>query len=100
MQDKIRYVAFLKRLDPETNKKYFKVFAYAKTAMRAPAWRKLFEVPDDQQFEYEKIHGYFEQFAAYKTLFEEGRLMELGQRPSIRARPNLQAAKVQNEAQK
>jgi hypothetical protein len=95
MKDKIRYVAYLKEMDPETNQKYFRVFAYAKSAIREPAWRKLFQVPSEQPFQYEKIRGYFEQFAEYKALLEEGRLKERGQRPSLRARPNLQAAKLQ-----
>ncbi len=100
MRHKIRYVAYLKEKEKGTNEDYYRVFAYAKTSLRGPGWRKLFQAPSDEPFHIGKIHGYFEQFAAYKTLLEQGRLRELGQRPSLRARPNLQAAKVQNEAQK
>jgi hypothetical protein len=29
MKDKIRYVAYLKEMEPGTNQKYFRLFAYA-----------------------------------------------------------------------
>jgi len=85
--DKLRYLAYAKETCPSTGKEHWQGFAYAKTAMRLPGWKKL--LPGAH---IEAMRGDFQSNTTYCS--KEGQLIQHGQPPRQGERTDLQELKV------
>ena len=91
--EKLKYLAYAKETCPSTGKEHWQGFAYAKTPMKLPGWKKLFPGAH-----IEAMRGDFKSNTVYCS--KEGQLIEHGQPPRQGERTDIQELKVQLDAGK
>jgi hypothetical protein len=89
--DKLRYLGYAKETSPTTGKLHWQGFAYAKTSMRLPGWKKLFPGAH-----IEAMCGDFTSNTTYCS--KEGMLIEHCLPPRQEVRTDLQELKFQLDA--